>query len=62
LALFDDPKLGQSVIIGFRQQDMQILKSARDAVTQVTGKPIAFADSTAEALAIFKEHDSTLHV
>jgi hypothetical protein len=62
LSLFSSPQIGHAAMIGLRQQDLQMLKSARDAVSQVTGKPIAFANNIAEALAIFKEHDSSLDV
>ena len=62
LSLFDSQLLGQTVIVGFQQQDMQILRSARDAITHLTGKPIEFANTFAEALAYFKQHDPTLDV
>jgi len=60
LALFASVHLGHTVVIGFRQQDMSVVQSAADAISHVTGKPIEFANSIAQALEIFKQNDPTL--
>ena len=62
LKLFSHPALGRTVVIGFRQQDMPILESARDALSQVTGKPIDFTNSIEETMALLKKYDPSLDV
>jgi hypothetical protein len=58
--LFSIPAMGYTIAIGFRPQDLPILKSAGEALSQVTGKPIEFTDSLESGLAMLRKLDPTL--
>jgi hypothetical protein len=60
VAMISHPKLGRTVAIGLPQSDLAIYQNARNALAQLTGKPIDFADTVADGLTLLRQHDSTL--